>query len=153
MMRGVHAPRGLGEHGRRAWRRYAATLEGFAVDVEAVAEPLQRLCQVVDDLARARDLWTQHGQVPVGKGSMGQLVENPLIKVQAGFRREILELEGALGLTVAARSSQRPAGWARGHARAADRAARPVARRKGSNVVPIAPSLELRRLLGDADAQ
>jgi phage terminase small subunit len=121
----VNAPRGLGADGRRYWRGAVATLEAIGLDVEPVAEPLGRLCVLVDDLAAARGAWD--GRF-TDAGSAGQERKHPLVGVMADLRREILELEGELALTPAGqRKLGRPlfGGRPPGAASAPDRAARP----------------------------
>jgi phage terminase small subunit len=94
----VNAPRGLGPDGRRYWRQATATLEAVALDVELVAEPLGRLCVLVDDLAAARAAWD--GRF-TALGSKDQEIKSPMLVAMGDLRREILELEGELALTPA----------------------------------------------------
>lgn len=92
----MNAPRGLGSDGRRYWRQAVSTLGAAGLDVELVAEPLARACQLVDDLAAARAVWD--GQF-TDIGSAGQERKHPLVGVMADLRREILEIETELALT------------------------------------------------------
>jgi hypothetical protein len=122
-------------------------METVAIEPDLFEAQLERLGHLNDDLALARRRWTARKCPMDEQGSNGNRVAHVLVRVQAELSKQILALEGELGLTL---TSQRKAGRAvrggrpQGAASARDRAQPPLRKAK---VVRL--PLELRKALGE----
>jgi phage terminase small subunit len=124
-MEAVNPPTGLSDAGRRAWRFAADTLAAYGEDVATNAGAVERYARLIDQLALADAEWNAAGCPMTALGSAKQEQPHPLLKVQAELRRQALDLESALGLTVGSRTSMARRRGGPGVAHAADRSARP----------------------------
>lgn len=114
----VSVPPSLGSEGRRLWRAVTGTYDLRADELRA----LEDACAASDMLHEFTAEWVKLGRPYTSKGSMGQLVEHPLIgsidkqrKARQAFLRQ-LKLPDASG--VAEPNQQRAAAnsrWAAAH--------------------------------------
>ena len=117
--------------GQSARERAAATLAAVGVDAGLFGKQLDRLADLNDDLALARERWVRAKKPMTEMGSHKQRVPHTLLKVQAEYGRQILALESELGLTLLSqrRASQSSRGGRpKGAASAADRVLEPPVR-------------------------
>ena len=93
-------PVGLRKYGREAWAAFWTSDVSGAIDMAADREDLEHWARSVDERAR---LWPLAMKEPLTRGSMGQLVPNPLFNVIDRLTRDIDRLSDRFGMNPAAR--------------------------------------------------
>jgi P27 family predicted phage terminase small subunit len=101
----MRAPAGLDRAGKRAHRFAVETLERLGEDPTTSRAAVERFAVLHDRLALAQERWTALGRPLTATGSKGQEQAHPLLRLEADLRREVLAVEDALGLNVAARAA------------------------------------------------
>lgn len=95
------APKGLGKHGRSAWRRVWKVGDGWLssiTDYEVVA----RLCSLYDERDTVAIEIKEKGRT--ARGSLGNTIGNPLVRQLREIDTEIRKVEAVCGFTPADRT-------------------------------------------------
>lgn len=95
-------------------------------DRQLFAEAAERYARAVERSHRVQAEWEGLGRPTLARGSMGQRVEHPLMKMIREHEREVSVLAKHVGLEPASRARRPAAGRPTGAASAPDRAAPPA---------------------------
>lgn len=96
-------PKGLTKEAAAAWRAFFRSPLGGAVDYQGDGPALRRWIWLVSERERLVARFASGFEELIGRGSLGQVALNPLLKLEERYSREIMAYEDRFGMTPLAR--------------------------------------------------